>query len=334
MSERKKLAAKFVGCLDEISLGFIQAVRLPYSRKQENLASPLMRWLDFRMRYIDPFPRLVRRSKVVEKKLSEFEHVASLVSLIENMLRAGEDINALQGRGLTRWNDTSGSKRRERTDFLWANWGIHHLHLSDLTSKMRDGYAARSDMLLFCHVCNECVYLLDIRKHETDTFSDPELVKVLIREFPEVGERFRMPGVLAPRELYTAEETRELWRCGRSTFVSTGDKVYAPLGIGVTSASTATRVTQAAIKCRDCVRQITELVMDPVGEFRSGRFAHKDPIFSLALTPRGIAVYEERADIAWTMPPNPDWGNMDVLTILNQYISPAWVLSSIKKVGI
>lgn len=50
-----------------------------------------------------------------------------------------------------------------RTDLLWADWGIHHFHLTKSENLDENGFCKRSDFLLFAIVRNDCVYFLDVK---------------------------------------------------------------------------------------------------------------------------------------------------------------------------
>lgn len=103
---------------------------LEFKREVQHLSDPLFRWLDFRLRYIDPLPRSVLVSKKFPKRLPVSAETG--LHLLERRFRDGIDVNPYQSKSLIRFNDLSGEKRAKRTDFLWADWGITHLHLSDL----------------------------------------------------------------------------------------------------------------------------------------------------------------------------------------------------------
>lgn len=60
-------------------------------------------------------------------------------------MKNGEDINSCQSIGLTINNDISSNRRDKRTDSLWAEWGMHHLHVEINKRKPTDYYTKRSD---------------------------------------------------------------------------------------------------------------------------------------------------------------------------------------------
>jgi hypothetical protein len=119
----------FIQDAESIAKTLIELFSLKYSEETPELANPILRWLDFRLRYIDPLPREVVFSRRFSERNLSAESNAAL-KIIVDLIRSGGDINPYQGRGLILRHDTSGDKKDSRTDLLWADWRIHHLHLS------------------------------------------------------------------------------------------------------------------------------------------------------------------------------------------------------------
>lgn len=91
--------------------------------------------MDYRLRIIEPGPRKILLSERLPKQIDESIDRACQ-TLYQGVL-VGDDINHFQGRRVQR-NASSGKKRADRADLLWADWGIHHLHLADKPAEGED----------------------------------------------------------------------------------------------------------------------------------------------------------------------------------------------------
>ncbi|MCZ5459938.1 hypothetical protein O5625_24905, partial [Escherichia coli] len=85
---------------------------------------------------------------------------------IEMLFTTGGDVNPYQSKTLTLFNDTSGKKATKRTDNLWADWGIHHLHLPLNPVSSSKKYSDRAEWVLFLKVYSNDVLFIDIKHHD------------------------------------------------------------------------------------------------------------------------------------------------------------------------
>jgi len=145
------LSKKLITQLQKISASLIKFYGLKHEQKEAGLSDPLLRWLDFRLRYVQPERRHVFMSNLFPKRLPKDAQSALIKFALLNI--TGCDINPYQGTGLTKNNDISSKKRQARSDLLWADWGIHHFHLSTKEQSQNQYFAPRSDWLVFC--CND-----------------------------------------------------------------------------------------------------------------------------------------------------------------------------------
>jgi len=63
------LKEEFHRNIDLIATELLDAYSLKFNQEASNLSSPLLRWLDFRYRYVDPMPRQVVFSDKFQKAL-------------------------------------------------------------------------------------------------------------------------------------------------------------------------------------------------------------------------------------------------------------------------
>jgi hypothetical protein len=318
------LGARFDSELTAIAAKLVRAFRLRHSLRTPHLSDPLLRWLDFADRYIPPRPRHVLLSSLFPKRLPD--EVAQSLQTLVRRLEDGDDTNGHQGEGLTKRSDISAPKDHRRTDLLWADWGIHHLHISPPRQR---GYVARSGWLLFCRFEADQVALIDVRPHgKNEAFADPSLIEQLLKDWPDYMEQFRMRGILTG-EVFTDQQIHELRRAGINTPVQFAGACYIGPGMGITTAGTPTRVTMASGRIRLAVRRLSQLVMDPQGQFSIEMTKRQvaNPAYSLELTERGLVVYEAKSTTAFTLPRDRaenDMGRMHAEMI------PDWCLARIR----
>lgn len=327
----KKLSSMFFSDLDEIASDFIRCFGLKYTAEIGNLSEPLLRWIDFRLRYIYPKPRKVYLSTAFPKKMSESTKNA-LVHVIQ-MIQNGEDINPFQGAGLILHHDTSGRKRQQRTDLLWADWGIIHLHLKDKPIPSGQYFSERSEWLLFAFAGEGFIALIDIRHHdEENLFENHELIEIVAESWPELmkGED-KGVAVPAPEDSLSSGERALCRKSGVQSLLTIGGKVCMGLGMGVTTASTAMRVTLTMDNIRRYAREFARVVSAHDSEFQSDICANKinAPEFKLCITPRGMAVYEAHLDKAWLLPKKVPNSGFNYLAELNELVAPEWAIKQI-----
>ncbi|MCE9664341.1 hypothetical protein LY622_12905 [Halomonas sp. M5N1S17] len=326
MRPDKMLSSRFNNDLDKIASSLIRTYGLKYERKIDNLSRPLLRWLDFRLRYVDPRPRRVCLSNQFPKKLPCPAHQGLIDFSITNSI--GSDINRLQGKGLVLFNDTSGKKATQRTDHLWADWGIHHFHLCTKEQIQKSYFSPRSDWLAFCFVQPNSIHVIDIRPHtEKNVFSNDELVYILAESWPEVMQHYELRGIL-PGRSPTPEERKALRRSGVTSFINIGEKAYAPLGMGITTASTPTRVSHAEMILHQYTAWLGSYLIEGKGTLseKIKKEGVKLTELELTLTKEGVALYSPKANLAWRTSAHPE----DVLTIISNAVAPDWAIAFAK----
>lgn len=312
MTPDKVLSTRFINDLDKIASSLIKTYGLRYERKVDNLSRPLLRWLDFRLRYVDPRPRKVYLSNQFPKVLPHAVHQGLIDFSIMNCV--GTDINRQQGKGLILYNDTSGKKAFRRTDNLWADWGIHHFHLCPKKLFQKGYFSPRSDWLAFCFVRPSSIHLIDVRPHqEENIFSNDELIHILENSWPEIMQQHELKGITAEQGL-SPKDRATLRRKGVTSFISIGEKVYAPLGMGITSASTPTSVSHVEIMLDRYTAWLGNYLYEGKGALHEAIKESGAEIaeLELTLTKEGVALYSPKVNLAWRTSAHPE----DVLTIL------------------
>lgn len=311
--------------IDEIAQELIEAFALEFTGTVGNLTDPLIRWLDYRLRYIDPFPRQVLKSDGFDSSVPR-QARQTLDAFIKNV-ENGADLNPYQTKTIKR-NDTSGTKRQLRTDGMWADWRIHHAHLTDVPVATGAEFSERSEWLLFFLVLPEHVALIDVRSHsEPNVFQAIDLVEKLIRSWPQIAERFALKGVLGLARPPSTDpiSVRDLRVGGVTQMLEVDGKVYMPPGFGVTTAATSTQVSLMRDRVEHFVRDIAEFFMRTDSQLMQAAAGKgiKSPVISLGVLPTGqLAVSWRGGDIAipFPTPPKPS----DARSELEHLLLPHW----------
>jgi len=326
------LVKEFQENADRIAEELIAGFGLKHKRVVEGLQTPMLRWLDFRLRMIDPHPREIYLSDRFPKWLDE--PTAGALRAITQAILNGDDVNPFQGKGLMRY-DTSGKKRTERTDLLWADWGIHHLHVAEKQVDPKFYFSARSGFLLFAVFRRDAALFVDVQPHSGDplVFEREDLIQVVARNWPSVLEPFELKSVLFPERQVSDEERKLLRKSGIEAPLLINGKAYFAPGHGVTSASTPGRVTDAIVRLRRNLKALAEQVFDPSGQFQAVLPAarHNETHFSLRVLPEGVVVYEKSTDRAWTFPDAKFDGTDSYFGEISNALTPPWVKQAMKE---
>lgn len=327
MQTLQELENRFHEGIDRVVKELINDYGLRHEEEVRNLSDPLLRWQDFVIRYIANRPRKIFASNKFPKKL-EIDIEKSLHHL-ETLVQRGSDLNPYQSKGLMLYNDASANKRQQRTDFLWADWGIHHLHLTIAPLVSGKYFSERSKWLLFCVVGTDFFCLIDIKSHdEPELFSNPDLLMTMANSWPKIMEQYRINGLLSANKAYSAIEISALRKGGVSSFVTIGNEVFIGPGMGVTTASTSTRVSMVTNNIRRYIAELAKIVHDSTNQFKVESFKSgvTNPEYSICLTPRGLAVYEEHEKKAFVLPRGSVVGRRSFLTELHDQIAPEWAI--------
>ncbi|MFZ2525829.1 MAG: hypothetical protein WAW87_11030 [Candidatus Ferrigenium altingense] len=288
------------------------------------------------MRYIDPIPRQISVSKKFPKKLPAV--VEKGLHVIEKLIREGKDVNPYQSKGLIRFNDISGGRRAKRTDLLWADWGINHLHITDMPIADGEYFSERKcsngeSWLLFCLFVGNTVGFIDIRRHEEYVFSDQDMIKTVKESWPGYMEKFRLNGISPSREGFTNAEIAHLRANGICSPLCIDDDVYMGPGMGISTASTSVRVTTQADRVLDWLDFLAVLADDENGQLQAEvkRLGIEKPEFELCLTPQGLAIFEPKANIAFTFSMKADDESSAYSAQMVNLICPEWALKVLTK---
>jgi len=318
--------------ISEIALDLVQAYGLTYGASSTAMSEmALQRWMDYRLRHIASQPRKVKKSsRFPVQNLPE--DVNKALSALEARFKNGEDVNPYLSK-TTIGNDVSAAKRQRRTDGLWADWGIHHLHLSTEPLPPGERFSKRSDWLLFAMVYEDVVAFIDVRSHdEKDLWTQDELLTTFIDSWPEQAEPYRVKGMqLAPRP--TAPEDLKLLRnAGITTAVEHNGEHYFGPGRGVTSAVTSTAASLACINVMRNARQLAQWLDLPNNPMRLelDRLGVPQPQFILGVGDSGLVIGERtETERAWAIPEFDPQGKRTAFGVVQDGLLPKWAIPTL-----
>jgi len=224
------LKNKFWNDLQEIAKSLCQKHSLCYD---PNVESHINRWISYVLRLVEPKERFIDFSEGFWERIPKA--CIPAINLLADKFEYGENVNPYQSRTIKQ-NNLSEKKGR-RTDLLWADWNIHHFHLTTSETLEEDGFYPRSDYLLFAIVRNDYAYFLDAKLHKKeDCFSDPNFIQQIVKSWPEIAEFNRIEGITPGKEL-DAKKIAKYRKMGLNVPVSLNGNVYA-MGLGLSSAAT------------------------------------------------------------------------------------------------
>jgi len=326
-----ELEDRFLSDLERIASNLIKYCDVAHAKTVGHLSEAILRWMDFRLRFVEPKPRQVLYSNKFPKALPA--EVDRALRAFDRANVLGEDINPFQGKGLTLFHDVSAGNRAKRTDHLWADWGIHHFHMAPLPSDPSKYYSTRSGPLLFTKVFDNAIAFIDVGDHEA--LEDQTLLETFVRNWPEAAESFRLKGVLFSSARHSAAEIKQMRVAGLATYTAIDGKAYLP-NFGITTASTSSQVSLARNNVVRGARDLARCVLNPtqplIPEISASGVNPKE--LSLDLTPRGIGIFGTDKNQCWLVPDaKGPWaqssiGKMSVLML------PEWLLQKIQSASV
>jgi hypothetical protein len=232
---------------------------LPFDKSDQDLAGEiaaasttdlLVRFYNWLGRLIHPHPREVFLSMDYRHRQMPAREQA-LLEKLRDKIELGGDLSAHLSRGVIHGIAKSDPKkarrnlnRRQDLDLLVNDWGIHHLHLSDVLEQ--DGFVERDDLLLFAIFRNGRAFLLDVLPH--GVWTNDSLVAAAVRNWP--AERLFVPlsGALGLSQTVSSDDRRRLRAAGVATFIEIDGKVYAPPNGGLSTAGTSSGAAMKAFQ--------------------------------------------------------------------------------------
>ena len=184
---------------------------------------------EYKTRHISPIPRKVEISRELRRN-NRYNACKPIIIEIINRLRNGKDVTPYL------------SKLAPKFDFhdkQLLYWGIHHLHLSPL-STISNGFVNRADNLLFARIENKTAYLIDILPHaEPNIFEQKRILEIADQNWPHLHKE--VFGITPSSPLNTSE-IKSLRNNNGNMLEYVNNRTVMPT-MGVTAAGTPSDAT-------------------------------------------------------------------------------------------
>lgn len=187
------------------------------------------------------------------------------------------------------------AKQRWQPDWLFLDWGIHHLHLGPDLEIIRDR-VLRSARVLFVYLTEQDAYLIDVLAHKradgSIVWADKQILETLCREWPGVMDQYEMRGMLAPSAVCeaTSAEIHALRQAGVNAPVAIAGKVYMGPGRGLATDRSSTRAVQLASEIRWELHRMEKLFRDSAEHAKAHLFVAADASVGYFIPSRNTAI--------------------------------------------
>lgn len=337
--------ASFQKSLIEIAVFLNHAYGLRLTESAENPFNPLVRWMDFRLRYLEPQPRQVLLAKHLEvyfTGLFKKPWTGQVDKTIYEVLKAfevGKDVNARQSRtifenDINAWDGNKKQPKAGRSDGLWNDWGVTHLHLSDEMDKKHPTFFSRSDWQIFCVVLPKRILVVDICKHKHGSaWADEKIAQIVFENWPWYANQFKIPTLKGSLGGWSSAERNSLRASGLSLTTEYNGHTYMPMGWGNTSANVGLKV----MKMTNRLRQYTQIVADQASSLngqimedliKAGAESDAGFDLTLILNNKGLAIYERKFRRCYQIVKPKDCLSSDAYA-LKELLLPDWALNKL-----
>lgn len=220
---------------------------------------------NWRYRCPPPRPRSVHISRELEKEMRTGDAPAALGPLIQK-IKEGNALKPFLSRNVDVAVDRSEGTphhRRKDLDLLLAEWGVHHLHLSEVIEA--DGFAERTRDLLFVVFRPNDAYLIGIFPH--GSWTKRAVAERAVRNWPEAELFFRSNYVIGLTQEWDESESAALRKAGLTQSMMIDGHVYSPQGqtLGGTSLTISRRVMNLMWELSDWKTRGEDRLMEIAG---------------------------------------------------------------------
>ena len=219
------------------------------------------RYFEMNVRHIHPVPRRIHFSHQTHASLDKLlrpDHddtsardAWGTVFRLCQLIFDGANVNAFLSKNIRSATGWDG--------LLW-HYGMHHFHLS--SDMGVDGFAKRSDYLLFVIVAPLDAYFVDVRPHPPKDgveWVSQELFRIVHSDWPQLIEANVLHGVCGTQ--LTDGELHQLRRKNMNYAIEIDGKAIAPLGGGTVGDGSSVLCTLSASRLLSDLRHHEESTM-------------------------------------------------------------------------
>jgi hypothetical protein len=210
-------------------------------------------------------PRHVHIAQELQDEMGA-EKVTEAIGPLIQKIKDGDNLKSFLSRNVNFAVDRSEGTphhRRKDLDLLLAEWGVHHLHLSEVIEP--DGFAERTCDLLFVVLRPTDAYLIGIYLH--GSWTKRAVAERAVRNWPEAELFFRSNYVIGLTQEWDESESAALRKAGLTQSMMIDGHVYSPHGqtLGGTSLTISRRVMNLMWELSDWKTRGEDRLMEIAG---------------------------------------------------------------------
>jgi len=184
------------------------------------------------------------------------------------------------------------SRKIEDTDYndgMLNDWGFHHFHLGTAFDPKHPRLIQGTSFVLFAIVDPYEFYPIDFVQH--GAWGDKAILEKAISAFPNRFEKFCLKGITDIASPFTGDDVNKMRNSGVNIFHKIGDKIYAPPGMGLTTAGTSVAATMVLDRNRRLFRSLENQIRESfdaqhrTGEVRLIRDPSVENSFKIEVSP-------------------------------------------------
>ena len=250
-----------------------------------NLDRALYQYCNMQLRLLEPKPRKV----LVSKELVIPDNAKAGYEYFKTVVEKGDHLLPFMSRSIV---DVAFK------DKMIFDWGLFHFHLSTKVYDKDPRFMERSEYLLIAYVDqvhDDTMYFLQIRPHISSVWTEQELVRILVNNWPDTMETRRIKGFVSLTENVTDEDYKQLRKANVNTMVDLHDgRVYMGANLGLNTAGTSVRaICQYDMYCNQA-RLFQESIgrtADAIGDTINKKLYEPEKSFTLKMVTPGDRDY-------------------------------------------
>ena len=253
--------------------------------KNVTLDQALYQYCEMQLRLLESKPRKV----LVSKELVIPDDARAGYEYFKSVVERGDPLLPFMSRSIV---DAAP------IDKMFYDWGFFHFHLSPEVSNKDPRFMERSGHLLIAYVDlahDDTMYFLQIRPHITSVWTEQELVRILVDNWPDTMENRRINGIVSLTENVTDEDYKKLRKANVNTMVDLHDgRVYMGANLGLNAAGTSVRAMLLYNRYCNHVRAFQEAmggIVDAIGATINKKLYEPEKYFKLKMVAPGERDY-------------------------------------------
>lgn len=252
--------------------------------------TPTTKQEEISIQYFNLLRRLISvepRKVLISEEFSCPPELTSGLNLVKEKIEQGKDLRSHLSRRIV---------DLDYNDDLLNDWDIYHLHLGSTVDQ--DGFIKRTGPVLFARFDEQNAYFINVMGH--GNWTNKDMIRIIHRNWPESIERFRIEGVRLSHSL-TDKDRKKLRKDVISFIELEPGVVYAPPGMGASTAGTGQEVVTASDRYATRIRSYENVIKESIEEISKkakdeGIILKRELSFVLIINGENVQAYEENHD--------------------------------------